>query len=259
MLELYQIWDSTCCMKVRMVLAEKGLEYESRIIESHKFDHFRPEYSRLNPHHLVPTLVHDGVPVIQSGVIQEYLDDAFPEPGLTAGSPLGDAKMREWMREEEEFLFKLVRTMTFNIMIKLRAQVYGVDQLREWADRQPNREGAEDYLKRMTSPPDMEAVKQAERQFEWHMQRFEKHLETSGGPWVCGEKFTLADVSLAPIFDRIESLDRSFLWQGLPSVEGWYERIKQRPSFQAAAPAFENRLWGPRKPVPAEPALRTVA
>jgi glutathione S-transferase len=255
MIELYQFWDSPCCMKVRMTLAEKGLDWTLRPITTYKFDHYQPSYQALNPHSLVPTLVHDGNVVIQSGVIAEYLDDAFPDPPLKPAAPRDRAKVREWMREEEEFLFRLVVTMSFNIMMKLRAKAYGMAQLQAWSKRHPDRERAEDYLRRVTSPADLEAVAQAEKKFRWHMERLERQLAATGGPWVVGSQFTLADICLAPILDRIEYLAKEHLWDGLPRVARWYARVKERPSFRKAAPSFDDRMWGPKKPVAAPAAV----
>ncbi len=250
MIELYQFWDSPCCMKVRMTLAEKGVDWTLRPVTTYKFDHYQPDYQALNPHSLVPTLVHDGKVVIQSGVIAEYLDDTFPDPPLKPADPLARARMREWMREEEEFLFRLIVTMSFNIMMKLRARAYGMDKLQEWSRRHPDRNRARDYLQRVTGPADMGAVAQAEQKFRWHMERLDRQLADSGGPWICGDQFTLADICIAPITDRIEYLDREHLWRGLPAVEAWVARVRERPSFGAAAPSFEDRMYGPKKPVP---------
>jgi glutathione S-transferase len=248
-IELYESPDTPCCMKVRMVLAEKRLDWTLRPILTSKFDHYQPEYQKLNPLNLIPTLVDDGVAYIQSGVIAEYLDDKYPDPPLRPSDPRTLAKVREWMREEEEFLFRLITTMSYNIMMKLRAKGYGMAQLVEWAKRHPNQERAQDYLYRVTCPADMKAVAEAEKKFRWHMERLEEQLAASGGPWIVGAQFTLADVCVAPIFDRIEYLDKEYLWQGLPRVEAWYARVKMRPSFKAAAPSFEDRMWGPKKPV----------
>lgn len=249
MIELYQFWDSPCCMKVRMVLAEKNVDWVLRPITTYKFDHYQPTYTQLNPHNLVPTLVHGGKAIIQSGVIAEYLDDAFPEPALRSNDPLTNAKIREWMREEEEYLFRLIVTMSFNTMMKLRAKAFGMEQLEDWSKRHPDQVRAQDYLRRVTAPADMAAVAQAEQKFRWHMERLEKQLAESGGPWICGPQFTLADICIAPIFDRVEYLDREHLWESLPAVARWFADVKNRPSFIKAAPSFEDRMWGPKKPI----------
>ena len=253
MIELYHFWDSPCCFKVRLVLAEKGLDWTERYIATHRFEHFSPDYHRLNRHCRVPTLVHDGRPVIQSSDIALYLDEAFPAPRLQPEDPQARAVMREWMAEEGEYLFPLVVTLSFNLMMKLRGEGFGMERLRQWSLRHPDQDRAQDYLRRVSGPPDREAVEAAASRFEWHMTHLEKTLRAGGGEWICGRAYSLADICVAPILDRVESLDLSRLWDGLPAVGAWYQRMKERPSYPGSAPPFEYRMWGPTKPVPARP------
>ena len=156
--------------------------------------------------------------------------------------------MRAWMEDEQEYLFGLIVTMSFNIMMKLRPVAYGIDVLTEWSKRHPDQVRAQDYLRRMTEPVDEAAVAAAESRLRWHLERLEGALDP--GPFVCGQQYSLADICLAPILDRLEHLDRARLWSDLPAVAAWYEKMKARPAFAAAAPPFEYRMWGPRKPVP---------
>ena len=99
MIEMYHFWDSPCCFKVRMVLAEKELEWTPHLIASVQFDHFQPDYQKLNPHCIVPTLIHDGQVVLQSSVIAEYLDETFPEMNLKPESATNRALMRQWAHD----------------------------------------------------------------------------------------------------------------------------------------------------------------
>jgi glutathione S-transferase len=78
MLALYHNALSTCSQKVRLVLAEKGLDYESREVDLIGGAQHDPEYVKLNPKHVVPTLVHDDRVLLESSLIIQYLDDAFP-------------------------------------------------------------------------------------------------------------------------------------------------------------------------------------
>ncbi|MPZ41156.1 MAG: hypothetical protein GEU95_24535 [Rhizobiales bacterium] len=78
MLELYNFSQSTCSLKVRICLAEKKLEWTDRRLVSKDHDHLAEWYLKLNPNGVVPTLVHDRVPIIESSVIVQYLDDVFP-------------------------------------------------------------------------------------------------------------------------------------------------------------------------------------
>ena len=231
------------------MLAEKELAWSERYVMTPKFDHFQPDYAALNPHCKVPTLVDDGLVVTQSSNIAEYLDDRYPNPPLTPEDPADRATMRAWMAEEQEYLFSLIVTMSFNIMMKLRAVGFGMDVLTEWSKRHPDQARAQDYLKRVTDPADEAAVAMAEAKLRWHLERLETALQP--GPWICGETYSLADICVAPIIDRVDYLDRTHLWDDLPAISAWYDRMKARPAFAAAAPPFEYRMWGPKKPVPA--------
>ena len=78
MIELYHNAFSTCSQKVRLVLAEKGLDFVSHEIDLIGGGQHHPDYVKLNPKHVVPTLVHDGRVLVESSLIIKYLDDAFP-------------------------------------------------------------------------------------------------------------------------------------------------------------------------------------
>ena len=253
MIELYHFWDSPCCFKVRLALAEKGLDWTERYIATHRFEHFQPGYHKLNRHCRVPTLVHDGKPILQSSDIALYLDEEFPGPRLQPEGPGRGTIMREWIAEEGEYLFPLVVTLSFNLMMKLRSQGFGMDRLREWSRRHPDQDRAQDYLRRVSGPPDRTAVDAAAARFEWHMTHLEETLRAGGGPWICGPDYSLADICVAPILDRVEHLDLAGAWKDLPAVGAWYERMKERPAFRHGAPPFEYRMWGPVKPVPRSP------
>lgn len=248
-IQLYQFGDSPCCMKVRMVLAHKNISWEERFIESWKFDHFQPDYLALNPFGIVPTLIHGEHVLIQSNVIAEYLDDAYPDPPLKPSDPYITAQMREWMAAEQDHLFGLIVTMSFNTMMKLRVQGFGLEQLQAWSKRHPDQQKAQDYLTRVCAPVDVPADEAAQQKFRWHMERLQHQLQRSGGPWICGEHFTLADICVAPIMDRIAYLDREHLWDGLEAVTDWFAAVKQRECYNKGEHAFERRMWGPLKPV----------
>ena len=63
MLELYHNVNSVCAQKVRVALAEKGLEYREHLMTL-RGDQFDAAYMKLNPNAVVPTLIHDGRPVM---------------------------------------------------------------------------------------------------------------------------------------------------------------------------------------------------
>jgi maleylacetoacetate isomerase len=95
-LVLYEYFRSSAAFRLRVALNLKGLQAEHRFVHLLKDggQQFAPEYERLNPQHLVPTLVHNGHPLRQSLAIIEYLDEVFPEPPLLPSDPLGRARVR---------------------------------------------------------------------------------------------------------------------------------------------------------------------
>src|SRR5712672_4594916 len=80
MLKLYTAHNSICTQKVFLTLIEKGLEWQSEYIDLFKNEQYRPEYLRLNPKGVVPTLIHEGHAIVESTLICEYLDEIFPDP-----------------------------------------------------------------------------------------------------------------------------------------------------------------------------------
>ena len=94
MLELYHADSSVCAQKVRLALAEKGLEWSGHLLDLMAGDQFRPDYLQINPGAVVPTLIHDGQVIGESTLINEYLDDAFPASPLRPADPLARMTMR---------------------------------------------------------------------------------------------------------------------------------------------------------------------
>jgi glutathione S-transferase len=104
MIELYHFWSSVCSVRCRMALEEKGVAWNSRYIVLFKFDQLRPEYLAINPDGVVPTLVHDGVPIRESTIINEYVDAAFQGQKLVPSEPILQARMREFVRNAKMIL-----------------------------------------------------------------------------------------------------------------------------------------------------------
>jgi glutathione S-transferase len=113
MIELYQDGSSTCASKVRFVLGEKRLPYKSHYVDPFKGEQFRPQYLKLNPLAVVPTLVHNGAVLIESTVICEYLDEEFPDPLLKPRDSMARARMRLWTKAVDEQLQPAAKYITY--------------------------------------------------------------------------------------------------------------------------------------------------
>ncbi len=96
MITLYGYFRSSAAHRVRIALNLKGLEYERAFVHLTRGggEQFRPDYVKLNPQALVPTLDDDGTVLTQSLAIVEYLDETVPEPPLLPGDPAERARVR---------------------------------------------------------------------------------------------------------------------------------------------------------------------
>ena len=85
MLTLYTFHNSICTQKVFMTLAEKDLSYDEHLINLFAAEQYDPEYLKLNPKGVVPTLVHDGRAIPESSLICEYVDELWPDTAAYPG------------------------------------------------------------------------------------------------------------------------------------------------------------------------------
>ena len=95
-LTLYTYFRSSAAFRLRIALNLKGLKAEQRFVHLLKDggEQFAAEYAKLNPQHLVPTLVHNRHPLQQSLAAIEFLNEVYPEPPLLPGDPLARARVR---------------------------------------------------------------------------------------------------------------------------------------------------------------------
>lgn len=228
MLELYNAAISTCSQKVRWVLAEKSLPWVDHRMHFDRGDHLRPDYLALNPNGVVPTLVHDGVAIIDSSVINEYLDEVFSQLPLVPREPLARARMRQWRQYIDEVATPSVRYPSFNAFFVRNFGHMNDAEFRLFAERRPLRRDF--YLKMGRSGFPQDEVDAALRRLRQTMERMQAAL--AQGPWLIGDAFTLADVSLVPSLVRLEDLGQARLWADLPHVADWLRRVRQRPAFE---------------------------
>lgn len=231
MFELYHNDKSTCSQKVRLCLAEKRLDWVSRHVDIAAQQNLTPEYLALNPNGVVPTLVHDGVAIIESTVICEYLDELHPhEPRLSPADPVGRARMRVWLRYIDEVPSMAIRVPTFQNVILPRYQKMSQAEFDAFVERNPLRKP---FLKRMGrtgfSRDDYEGALEQLRQ---SLTRMEAAL--SNGAFLVGAQYTIADLCQAPILQRLEDLGMAEMWRDQPRVADWYARLKARPAYAAA-------------------------
>src|SRR4029079_6413235 len=241
MLRLYHYWSSVCSQKVRMCLAEKGLDWESRHVDIFAFENYEPAYTRLNPKAVVPTLDHDGNVLIESNIILEYLEDIFPDQKtLRPKDPVARSAMRLWVYNSEELAHWNVNVCSHNLRHARRMdQRYTPEQQMAAARKCPNPMIALRLKRRLEVGVSVEEENDAYAKLDYMLDQMEQQL--AGSPWIVGDMFTLADVSMAPMINRIEVLARPEMIAVTkrPRVADWWRRIQVRPGYQTAF-SFKN-------------------
>src|ERR1700741_1058862 len=142
MIELYHHGTSVCAAKARIALAEKRLEWEGRYVDILKGEQFAPDYLKLNPKHVVPTLVHDGHVIRESTLIGEYIDEVLPDPPLRPGSALDRVAMRLWTKRLDEELHPATGIVTYAISHRHAVIANGPAAIKAWIENAPPAEHA---------------------------------------------------------------------------------------------------------------------
>jgi len=198
MIKLYDFKSSPNCQRVKVVLAEKNLPYEIVPIDLRAKEQKTPEYLKLNPYGKVPVLTDGDTVLYESCIINEYLEEKYPNPPLMPREPAKRARAR--------------------IMID-----YGLAHL----------DGPYQKLRMELSKDPKEqnqqAIDDAKGELKKLLGRFED--EIGDQPYLMGD-FSLVDADLIPRFTRLEGFgvlpDPS-----LPRLGKYLERMKARPSVKA--------------------------
>ena len=237
-LELHHNGLSSCSQKVRLVLAEKNLDFISRDVNLVAGEQHAPEYVKLNPSHVVPTLIHDGRVLIESSLINEYLEEAFPAVPLAPRDPAARHAMRLWVKQIDEKVHPAAGVITYAI----GARTAALSQPTEV--REANIAAIPDAARRNARRSVIEhGVKAPE--FAGALGSFLDlldHMEAAlaAQPWLTHDRFGLADAAALPYVLRLDHLAMRPLFSGgaRPRVADWLARVKARPSFAVAVAAW---------------------
>jgi glutathione S-transferase len=191
---------------VRMFMAEKGIEIPLEKVDLMAAENRRPPYTGKNPAGQLPCLeLDDGTHLAEITAICEYLEEKQPKPPLIGTTPEERAVTRMWTRRID---LNIVEPMANGFR-------YG--------------EGLALFKDRIHVIPaaagDLKAI--AREKLAW--------LDglMDGNDWICGSRFTLADVFLFAFadFGRTvgQPLDAKLAW-----LPGWFERVARRPSAAAS-------------------------
>lgn len=229
-MKLYHNNMSVCAQKVRLVLKEKGLEPEEVHMMLRDGDVHRPEYLKLNPKGVVPTLIDKDEVVVESTIICEYLEDAYPAPALRPADPGGRAKMRQWTLLPDAGLHNACGILSVAIAFRHQMLASGGEQLKN----RPNFGDSNSQLQQTIDHGlEYDRVPPAVQVYDQAIEKMASALR-DGREWLCGDQYTLADASMTPYVCRLKDLSLPWFWEGERSPVGeWFDRVQARANYSA--------------------------
>lgn len=204
---LHSYWRSSCSYRVRFALALKGIKYEYRAVNLLKSEQKEDSYTSLNPTELLPTLEIDGVKLVQSGAILEYLEETRPESPLLPKDPKDRA------------------------IVRALRDIIG-------CDTQPVQNLK--VLKRAMAFFDSEEEKNKQKlawgktTIEEGFKGLEALMSKVSGKYSFGDSITLPDLYLAPQIYNAKRFGVDL--SAYPTISRVYDALEQHPAFKAAYP-----------------------
>lgn len=239
---LYDHPSSPCARRVRITLHEKGLAWETQLIDLSRLEQRSPEYLRLNPNGVVPTLAHGERVVFESNVITEYLDDVFPEPRLYPLEAWELAQVKVWQAAELAMAKDYRPLMYQRLMGPMVRLTRTLDEALAAAKRSTSDAAdlawEEKVWRLAVLTPEQEAATEA-RLWRW-LDRLDRHLD--GRQFLVGERFTQAEISVFPRVMMYGFVRLPIDAARHPHVAAWMDRLRERPSFAATLSAADRQL-----------------
>ena len=234
---LYHNGPSTCSQKVRIILDLKKIEYKSKLINLFTGEQHSPEYVKLNPNHLVPTLVVDNDVLLESSLINEYLEDMFPDIPARPSDSVRVHQMRLWVKYVDIY-HPHCGSITYGIGMRNVLNQKSKDDVDKEINAIPDlikRKNRRDLVDQgIRAPVFIEAL----RQSKIFLNKLEKELNNS--EWLFNDSFGLADASALPYIIRMEQLALNELFDinNRPNINSWYAKIKKMDIYEKAITAF---------------------
>ena len=233
MLALYHYEPTANSMKPLLCLAEKGIEYESHYVDLHNFEQHSEAFVALNPNGQVPVLIHDGAIINESTVINEYLEDVFPEVRLRPEDPVARARMRIWSKFVDEYFCPALSKIGWSILVPKIAARLASGELEEALKKVPLEEQKKKWRDAATESWTKEELDDCRRKAAESIRRMETILEAS--PWLAGDEYSLADINSYSMVVAVPRLVPAAMNEdATPHSMDWLARMNARPAVKAA-------------------------
>ena len=238
---LFHGWRSSASRRVRLCLAEKGLDYESRIIDMLRGDQHQPEYLAMNPNGVVPSLLHGDRVLYESSTIAEYLDELYPEPPIMPRDAWQRAQIRNFVRWIDEACLPKLIVFNWSSAMQPAASQWTAEQLAERLARIPTAERREAWTRVARKPYTDEEKANAMKGLLALLDKMEAMLSGQTQAALIGPAYSLADIAAIPFVMRISELNPDAL-AAHERVTAWWKAVTARPAFaKARIEAWDKR------------------
>ena len=209
-MKLYDVGPAPAARRVRVFLAEKGLQVPTEQLNVRENTQFAEPFTSKNPFHCVPFLeLYDGTVIAESMSICRYLEELHPEPSLLGRTAKERTVIDMWLRRFElDGFIPMLHT--------LRNQV-------------PNLAGRVVPGTRSDLPQLPAMVARGKEMMEIFLSRVEPHMAKN--EFVAGQRFTVADIT-AFFTLRLTKAVEMDISASYPAVAAWFAKISARPAFQ---------------------------
>ena len=244
-LKYYHAEPAANSLKSMIPLIEKRLPWQSIYVDLHKFEQHEPWFVAINPEGQVPVLDHDGLIITHTTVINEYLEDVFPDVPLRPRDALGAARMRYWNKFVDEQLVNYVSMHGWHRMVGIIARNIESGEFDRLMERIPLPDQRKKWRTARSGFSDAD-LKYATDKILYAVDKVEKQLGETA--WIAGEDYTLADINFFSSCGM--SVERMFpdlaIGQRCPRLIAWRERMKARPAVTRALAAEDRTAPGLR-------------
>lgn len=232
MLTLYHAPTSVCSQKVRVGMAQMDLDYEGVVLDLQRGDQFAPDYLRLNPDAVVPTLVDGDLVVVESNLILAHLDRKHHGGNLMPRDEAGRVRAEHWLLRCLA-IHAAINTMSFSTAMRNKILASKTrEQIEAQAAKMPDPIMGAKRLDLVLNGLASTYVGQA----MMHLRRLLADMAAglTPGPWMGGRAPDIVDVALLAYVDRLDRLGLDGLWQGeYPAVGSWLEAWKGTTAYAA--------------------------
>jgi glutathione S-transferase len=244
-LDLYHAEPGANSLKVLIAFKEKGLDFVSHYVNLHKFEQHEEWYKKINPNGQVPALVHNGKIITESTVINEYLDDVFPDVPLRPADPYWRARMRIWTKYMDEYAQPSVSYIAWHSMIHTITDKLTPEEFEARLAKIPLKEQQDKWRTAAKQGYTKEQLEDWRRKIETAARHIEDQLAQT--PYCAGETFSLADVNCYIFAGGAMRMRGDVVnEQKMPHLVAWHKRIHERAGVQAALamPNHTDPSWG---------------